>query len=61
MVCFIVQIGFQTQFFTGSSYSQCAQQAIAAGVPALSIKAGQFFDRVELDQDSKAQALIDSL
>jgi len=37
------------------------QQAIAAGVPALSIKAGQFFDRVELDQDSKAQALIDSL
>jgi len=45
----------------GVSFAQVVQQAIAAQVPALSIKAGKFFVEQALDTDSKAQALIESL
>jgi len=61
VVGFLVQVGLQSRFFTGSSYSQCVQQAIAAQLPAHAIRAGQFFNSVTLDADSKACALIDSI
>lgn len=61
MVVFRVQTGLQVRFFEGVSFAQVVQQAIAAQVPALSIKAGKFFVEQALDTDSKAQALIESL
>ena len=56
-----MQTGLQVRFFEGVSFAQVVQQAIAAQVPALSIKAGKFFVEQALDTDSKAQALIESL
>lgn len=61
MVAFKVDIGLQTRFFTGDTLAGCVRQAIAAQVPVSAIKAGQFFEAVQLDSDSKALALIGTL
>jgi hypothetical protein len=61
MVCFKVEVGLQTRFFVGESFAQVVQQAVAAQVPAQALKAGQFFEAVQLGSDSRAQALLDAL
>jgi len=61
VVGFLVQVGLQSRFFTGESFSDCVMQALNTDLPAHAIRAGQFFASVTLDADSKAQALLDSI
>ena len=62
MVIFKVKTGLQTRYFEGASYVAAVQQALSAQLPIHAVKAGTFFDQIELrGSDSKAQALLDSL
>ena len=62
MVIFKVKTGIQVRYFEATSYVAAVQQALSAQLPTHAVKAGTFFDQVELrGSDSKAQALLDSL
>ena len=48
MIIFKVKTGLQARYFEATSYVAAVQQALSAQLPTHAIKAGSFFDQVEL-------------